>query len=1049
MRERIISLMIVILVSLMWISYAYSLTEDTHKAINENIANREINNFSLNEYLINNLGLKTGVKESLYGYSEIYKQYINQRIENWLGEGGILEDRPGSITDYITGKPSRSVNHFHNPLKTNWDEAGLNDTFLGKSYTGQSSVLWAQNTNQNIGGKWSWKDAREYFYIALTGKDFTGNNVTPLPGETEEEKRERYFTNTFRGIGQQMHLVEDASVPAHVRNDIHIPNPLYPHYEQKVEAFRTKQNIYGTFWNDLLANPITFDKSILNIASTHPSAPVPISRIIDTDLYNEDNPNVTTTLYNSPQYIGVAEYTNANFMSKDTLFTHLDFNYPNISDTVLWIDNNNREYVKKVGSGDTINHLAITSWLYPFRITYFPQYTEYLPVGLDEECYKEYAQKLIPRAVGYSAGLLDYFFRGDLDLIEDTVTGSGYVIVNNTEEDMNGAFEIYYDDINDMRKLFWTGTFALGTLSSGNNESTNITFTPPSDAKEEGKYILVFKGRLGNEDNAVAGKVINNAIYLIVIPVDPSTREMLGKQFYSRSSNTLNPITETDLPFEIVDDGGYWDTATSSWTAKAHPESLGAPLSTGGPQYIAKYWDEANQRVRFVSNLSYEKEAYHAFNRIYKNLSNEVIKDFYNVIFNGSRLNFGAYQENAGYMEYTEDTNNPGTFGLYSLRPKLASNPLEIFFSLYKSLNFNDTFLEYDTSKFYYFNGTVDAQTIPKDIDAPYSSVVAVSKTGGTFNIKIPKIFNYTRPNPYWPGFTDYGSSGIDNYIASIGTPMSYSTTQNKCISEDSNCGNIYRVEEGSSNTATLDIPYNYQSYVRVHISPYYEELYINGQPVESSPIATDGLRTHYQILAVYKDIAVIRETNYVSYSETPLDYKYVYRIYDGQWNFTATYYIYIKGVKYNLTGTTNITSRYLETPYAEIPEAGTTSPVNYLTFEPVEDIIGYHIDRIFISDSFDGSNILVAFDEYAYNNGAGLVHDLKYELSDEPLDQGEPEKHILYYSIPLNEIQAVDHGGTRVGRKLLLFNADGTLKESLQDPVGLSYTIGSIGILN
>jgi hypothetical protein len=64
-------------------------------------------------------------------------------------------------------------------------------------------------------------------------------------------------------------------------------------------------------------------------------------------------------------------------------------------------------------------------------------------------------------------------------------------------------------------------------------------------------------------------------------------------------------------------------------------------------------------------------------------------------------------------------------------------------------------------------------------------------------------------------------------------------------------------------------------------------------------------------------------------------------------------------------------------------------------------------------------------------------------------LDEGEPEKYILYYSIPLNEIQAVDHGGTRVGRKLLLFNPDGTLKENLQDPVGLSYSIGSIGILN
>ncbi|MBI4654075.1 MAG: hypothetical protein HY752_03680 [Nitrospirae bacterium] len=426
-NKRVISLitLITLLFIFIWISQSVALKEDTHKAINEKVAKGIVNSFSLNDYLINNLGFKKGYEEILNG---VTAEGINvkKQIFQWLGYGGEQEDRPGSNTDYITGKPSRSVNHFHNPLKS-WDEAGLNDTFLGKSYTGQSSVLWAQNPNQNIGGKWSWQDARDYYYTALTS--------------TNKDDREKAFAKTFRAVGQQMHLVEDASVPAHVRNDIHIPNPLYPHYEQKIEAFRTKQNIYGTFWNDLLANPITFDKAILDIPSTHPSAPVPISRIIDTDLYNGGNPNVTTTIYNSPQPIGIAEYTNANFLSKDTLFTHLYFNYPNISDTVLWIDNNNREYIKKVGKGDTINHLAISSWLYPFRIMYFPQYTDYLPVGLDEECYKEYAQKLIPRAVGYSAGLLNYFFRGDIDLVDDATTGSGYVIVNNTEEDMNGTFE--------------------------------------------------------------------------------------------------------------------------------------------------------------------------------------------------------------------------------------------------------------------------------------------------------------------------------------------------------------------------------------------------------------------------------------------------------------------------------------------------------------------------------------------------------------------------------------------------------------------------------
>jgi hypothetical protein len=147
MRKQILILMTGILISLMWISAAHSLKESTHLSINEDIAIREINEFSLNNYLINNLGIKAGVKEPLHSYSELYNQYVNQRIENWLGEGGFQEDRPGEWYDYFLNRLTRSVNHFHNPLK-DWSEAGLNDIF--GLYSGQSSVLWSQNPNQNI-----------------------------------------------------------------------------------------------------------------------------------------------------------------------------------------------------------------------------------------------------------------------------------------------------------------------------------------------------------------------------------------------------------------------------------------------------------------------------------------------------------------------------------------------------------------------------------------------------------------------------------------------------------------------------------------------------------------------------------------------------------------------------------------------------------------------------------------------------------------------------------------------------------------------------------
>jgi len=395
MKNRYIVLIVICTVILFWPAPGFALNEDTHKAINEHVAQNTVNGFILNNYLIDNLGYRGGAKEVLSGY-DADGAIIAKTIFWWLGYGGIQEDRPGSSLDYATNKPIRSANHFHNPLKP-WSDAGLNDF----QYSGESSILWAQDSNQVVGGQWSWQTARSAFYLAL---------ITP-----DQAIREKYFAKTFRAVGQQMHLVQDASVPEHVRNSAH----LLPAYEGAVLNFMQNAPSYGNLWNNLLLNPITFDQSLLSISAANTSAPVPISRIIDADVYLGDNPGITTTLYGSPQPVGLAEYTNANYVSKDTMFTKdalHNFPYPRLADTILWTDTNKRTYIRKVGSGDVVNHLAVKSRLWDFLWRYLPNDIEKVPAALDDECYKEYAQNLIPRAVGYSAGLLNYFFRGTLEI---------------------------------------------------------------------------------------------------------------------------------------------------------------------------------------------------------------------------------------------------------------------------------------------------------------------------------------------------------------------------------------------------------------------------------------------------------------------------------------------------------------------------------------------------------------------------------------------------------------------------------------------------------
>ncbi|MCP4608470.1 MAG: hypothetical protein GY845_07135, partial [Planctomycetes bacterium] len=348
----------------------------------------------------------------------------------------------------------------------------------GKGFApGESAVLWSQKSlgTQSPGGHYSWKDVREYFYEALT----SGNKVD----------RDENYAQTFRGLGQLMHMVQDMSVPEHTRDDGHYIGTLgYTHYEQWVKKH---PQMIST------STPGYFDKSTLR--NNNPPAPVPIANLFDTNQYTGSNPAVTV----NNDTIGLSEYTNANFLSPDTIFS-ADFTYPNKGDCIPFLDTDNiRLYLSSRGDGENIDHLAVFSFLRFWRNMYFPQVNMHMPFRLDSSCYEEYASKLIPRAVGYSAGILDYFFRGELGV----ETFGGLITITNkttSQETMqDGQFELYYDDENDNRHALTIDSGAAVT-SLAFNGTQEITFTVPS---EPVRYILVYRGGLGNEADAVVGKI--------------------------------------------------------------------------------------------------------------------------------------------------------------------------------------------------------------------------------------------------------------------------------------------------------------------------------------------------------------------------------------------------------------------------------------------------------------------------------------------------------------------------------------------------------------
>ena len=160
----------------------------THKDLSEYAADNSVLNSSSESYM-KSLGYDGGLTEK-FGWDK-----KTQSVLLWIREGSELEDLA-----------PRWLNHFHNPLKR-WADAGLG--------LWRSALLWAQDGNAQMdpetgNGDWSWQKTRSYYYSALTSESKT--------------TREEGFAKTFRGLGQQMHLVQDMAVPAHVRSSPHVFN---------------------------------------------------------------------------------------------------------------------------------------------------------------------------------------------------------------------------------------------------------------------------------------------------------------------------------------------------------------------------------------------------------------------------------------------------------------------------------------------------------------------------------------------------------------------------------------------------------------------------------------------------------------------------------------------------------------------------------------------------------------------------------------------------------------------------------------------------------
>ena len=296
------------------------------------------------------------------------------KLRRWLELGSNWEDN-----DPFGGNARmRWLNHFYDPTTGK----GLNTG--GIVIWGEPSLQWGKNSTNG----WDWENARNYYHSALRS--------------INRDSRESAFANTFRALGQVIHLIQDKAVPAHTRNDAH--------------NFSKKQlDMYEMFTKkDDVIKFLKYDG--------YPAVDNATFNSFDTFWKNNSK--------------GLSEYTNRNFVSRNTNIDDNVYAFPSgtgtwtttetVKDVVLGWINVEVKYLKGYASDNyrpelssPVNRLSAFSY-FDYEMEKYG-YTQKV-YSLNNFIHKEYSDLLIPRAVGYSAGLLNYFFRGNIEI---TLPASG------------------------------------------------------------------------------------------------------------------------------------------------------------------------------------------------------------------------------------------------------------------------------------------------------------------------------------------------------------------------------------------------------------------------------------------------------------------------------------------------------------------------------------------------------------------------------------------------------------------------------------------------
>jgi len=583
MKKIALSISVILLILYTYSGIAFPWEIDSHIQM----SNMAVNISFLQLYVENNLGLDFFSKKFLgpthsRGSLTIH-EFSNDEdytVVDWILHGAGAEDEYPLQIHYLRyGKNMRSNNHFYNPFWDNtdiypyaysWDdqEGGLYDALpIGDLYAGKPLSRWAYNgcpetppfsdfTRSNI-NYFSWKYARRYLYAALSGNSMDLDGVGGIQGKynMNEDERDHCFALLFRSLGQLMHLIQDAGQPEHTRNDAHPLSGMgYTKYWQGFEYYASKQNFNNPSWTSVVPWQLI-------VKSDNP-----VLDFFDANRLYEGYSTIDST--------GLAEFSNYQFFTKDSIADnikqgsipdyderHRYFTHPRINKNLITIEQGHIYNTYYYWSGEVTDPTGIMGPKF-FRLAKRGWYHHTLSQNgwgdyttEDTKIWDDYLNILVPKSIGYSAALLDYFFRGEIEIsapekflysiIDGSISPQQFTYIKakikniTSNEEMGSGTLIavakykkrtnYEEDLSNdpptssSRKIKFSYSVSLPIeISSLSHEvSDEFIFDFSNNAIPVGitdLYLqVIFKGTLGNEEDiaiAVGMKDLNEPMHI-------------------------------------------------------------------------------------------------------------------------------------------------------------------------------------------------------------------------------------------------------------------------------------------------------------------------------------------------------------------------------------------------------------------------------------------------------------------------------------------------------------------------------------------------------